>query len=202
MTISQTISPRDPLQDATRDATPDATQPPAQDKSHEILQNRYFEDYFVGETMVFGDYLVTEEEIITFAKQYDPQIFHLDKEAAKHSSFGELVASGWMTVGILMRLMVLHFISPKASMGSPGVDQIRWTQPVKPNDRLSLRMKIVDVKRSTSKPDRGMIWFDNELLNQHGQIVLTMRGMGMNRCRNAELNLPSNPLLSSLIKPL
>lgn len=198
MTISQTISPRDPLQDATQDATRDA----AQGKSHEILQNRYFEDYFVGETMVFGDYLVTEEEIITFAKQYDPQIFHLDKEAAKHSSFGELVASGWMTVGILMRLMVLHFISPKASMGSPGVDQIRWTQPVKPNDRLSLRMKIVDVKRSTSKPDRGMIWFDNELLNQHGQIVLTMKGMGMNRCRNVEIHSRSSPPLSSLINPL
>lgn len=158
-------------------ASPDASPVP--------LVSRYFEDYLIGETMTFGDYLVTEEEIITFAKQYDPQVFHLDKEAAKQSSFGELVASGWMTVGIMMRLMVLNFISPAASMGSPGVDQIRWTQPVKPNDSLRLRMKIVDVKRSTSKPDRGMIWFDNELFNQHGQVVLTMKGMGMNRCRNA-----------------
>ena len=158
--------------------------------SQGTFQNRYFEDYFIGETMIFGDYLVTEEEIITFATQYDPQVFHLDKEAAKQSSFGELVASGWMTVGIMMRLMVLHFISPQASMGSPGVDQIRWTQPVKPDDRLRLRMKIVDVKRSTSKPDRGMIWFDNELLNQHGQVVLTMKGMGMNRCRNTGSNPP------------
>lgn len=145
---------------------------------------RYFEDYWVGEVVEFGDYLVTEAEIIEFASKYDPQVFHLDKEAARQSSFGELVGSGWMTVGITMRLMVLHFISPLSSMGSPGVDQIRWHMPVKPNDHLRLRMHTTDKKRSTSKPDRGMLWFDSLAINQNNETVMTMKGLGMNRTRS------------------
>ncbi len=146
-------------------------------------QERYLEDYTPNEVAEFGDYWVTEEEIITFAKQYDPQIFHLDKEAAKLSSFGGLVASGWMTTGIMMRLMVLHFIPPCSSMGSPGVDEVRWLKPVFPGDRLTLRMTVLTVKPSASKPDRGIITFSNELLNQKGEVVMRVKGLGMNRTR-------------------
>jgi acyl dehydratase len=146
-------------------------------------QERFLEDYTADEVAEFGDYLVTEEEIITFAKQYDPQIFHLDKEAAKLSSFGGLVASGWMTTGIMMRLMVLHFIPPCSSMGSPGVDEVRWLKPVFPGDRLRLRMTVLTVKASASKPDRGIITFSNELLNQDGDVVMRVKGLGMNRTR-------------------
>ncbi len=147
------------------------------------FNERYFEDYWVDEVVEFGDYLVTEQEIITFAQQYDPQPFHLDHDAAKQSSFGQLVGSGWMTTGIMMRLMVLHFVSPLSSMGSPGVDSVRWTKPTKVNDRLSLRMTTTAAKQSTSKPDRGMIWFDSEVINQDREVAMTVKGMGMNWCR-------------------
>ena len=96
------------------------------------FKTRYFEDYCVGEVAEFGDYHITSEEIIDFAKRYDPQLFHTDPEAAKQSSFGGLVASGWMSAGVLMRLLVEHYVSPLASMGSPGVDELR--------DRKSTRL--------------------------------------------------------------
>jgi acyl dehydratase len=150
------------------------------------FMERYFEDYWVGEIAEFGDYLMTEEEIIEFASKYDPQVFHLDREAAKASSFGTLVSSGWHTVGVMMRLMVQNFISPKSSMGSPGVDQIRWLKPVKPGDRLRLRMHTTNAKKSSSKPDRGTIWFETSVLNQADEVVMTMQGLGMNRCKSVE----------------
>ncbi len=146
-------------------------------------QQRYLEDYTTGEVAEFGHYLVTEEEIIRFAQQYDPQVFHLDKEAAKQSSFGGLVGSGWMTTGIMMRLMVLHFIPPCSSMGSPGVDEVRWLKPVFPNDVLRVRITVTSVKVSQSKPDRGVITFTTEVLNQDNDIVMRVKGLGMNRTR-------------------
>ena len=106
-------------------------------------KTRYFEDYCVGEVAEFGDYHITSEEIIDFAKRYDPQLFHTDPEDAKQSSFGGLVASGWMSAGVLMRLLVEHYVSPVASMGSPGVDELRWHKPVKPGDRLHARVEVV-----------------------------------------------------------
>jgi acyl dehydratase len=153
------------------------------DPSFVPYQQRYLEDYTPNEVAEFGDYLVTEEEIVTFAKQYDPQIFHLDKEAAKASSFGGLVGSGWMTTGIMMRLMVLYFIPPCSSMGSPGVDEVRWLMPVFPGDRLSIRITVLTVTPSKTKPDRGVITFLTETLNQQKQVVMRVKGLGMNRTR-------------------
>jgi acyl dehydratase len=147
------------------------------------VKQRYFEDYSVGEVMQYGDYLITEEEIITFASRYDPQAFHIDPVAAKDSSFGGLVASGWMTGSITMRLMVEHFISPVSSMGSPGLDDIRWLRPVRPGDRLSVRTTVLEARRSQSKPDRGVIQVLWETLNQQGDLVMSMKGYGMYRCR-------------------
>ena len=147
------------------------------------IKERYFEDYGKGEVLEFGDHLITLEEITAFAGRYDPQPFHLDEAAARESIYGGLIASGWMTCGVLMRMVVDHFISPLSSMGSPGIDELRWLKPVRPGDRLHARLTIVDKRRSTSKPDRGILQVHQEALNQDGEVVLSMRGMGMYKCR-------------------
>ena len=151
-----------------------------------VFKTRFFEDYRIGEVAEFGDYEITSLEIIEFAKRYDPQLFHTDPEAAKQSSFGGLVASGWMSASVLMRMLVDHYISPVASMGSPGVDALRWLKPVKPGDRLRARVEVVGKRRSQSKPDRGLIHFVQQGLNQHGELVIAFNGMGMYRCRSTE----------------
>lgn len=148
------------------------------------IKERYFEDYRVGESFEFGDYLVTEEEIVEFARRYDPQPFHVDKEAARASLFGGLIASGWMTGSVMMRLAVDHLISPVSSMGSPGIDELRWPRPVRPGDRLRVRATVLEAKRSQTKPDRGMIQFLQEAINQDGEVVMSIRGWGMYRCRS------------------
>ncbi len=148
------------------------------------LKERYFEDFVVGETVEFGDYLVTEAEILEFAGKYDPQSFHLDHEAAAKSHFGGLVASGWMTCSIMMRMYVDHYIPPKASMGSPGLDEIRWLVPVRPGDRLRVQITTVSKRQSKSKPDRGFMHFEQAVLNQKDQVVLTVKGTGMYKLRS------------------
>lgn len=147
------------------------------------LKQRYFEDYRVGEVFEFGDELVTEQEIMEFANRYDPQPFHVDPAAAMNSSFGGLIASGWMTAGIMMRMLVGHFISREAGMGSPGIDELRWLRPVRPGDRLRTRVTILETRRSSSKPDRGMVLTLDEVLNQDGDVVMTLKGWGMYRAR-------------------
>lgn len=146
-------------------------------------KERFFEDFRPGEVLEFGDYLVTEEEIVEFAKRYDPQPFHVDHEAADRSIYGGLIASGWLTGSIVMRLLVDHFISPVSSMGSPGVDEIRWTKPVRPGDRLKLRVTVVETRRSQSKPDRGIVQVQQEMINQQGDTVMSLRGMSLAKCR-------------------
>ncbi|RPH66801.1 MAG: MaoC family dehydratase [Burkholderiales bacterium] len=148
-------------------------------------KERFFEDFRPGDVVEFGDYLVTEEEILEFARRYDPQPFHVDKQAAAESIFGDLIASGWMTGSIMMRLLVDHFIAPASSMGSPGVDEVRWPRPVRAGDRLRVRLTIVETKRSQSKPDRGIVSVQQEMINQHGDIVMSLRGMSLARCRSA-----------------
>ena len=134
-------------------------------------KERYFEDFRPGEVIEFGDYLVTEEEIVDFARRYDPQPFHVDRKAAAESIYGGLIASGWMTGSIMMRLLVDHFIAPASSMGSPGVDEVRWVRPVRPGDRLHVRVTIVDTKRSQSKPDRGIVQVQQEITTPRGDRV-------------------------------
>lgn len=146
-------------------------------------RERYFEDYPVGETAEFGDHLVTEEEVLDFARRYDPQPFHLDAAAAAQSIYGGIISSGWMSAAIAMRLMVDHYISPKASMGSPGIDELRWIQPVRPGDRLRMRVTVLEARASQSKPDRGMILLLWEALNQQSTVVMTLKGWGMYRRR-------------------
>lgn len=124
--------------------------------------------------MEFPPRKVSEDEIIAFAREYDPQPFHLDKEAAKRSLFGGLCASGWHTAGIMMRLLVDNMIGSAASMGSPGVDQLRWVKPVRPDDTLFLKGEIIAVKPSQSKPDRGIVTMRHDTFNQDGALILTV----------------------------
>lgn len=149
------------------------------------LKDRWFDDFSVGEQFEFGAYVVTEEEIIDFARRYDPQPFHLDHAAAKASHFGGLVASGWMTSAVLMRLLCDHFIPRQSSMGSPGVDEVRWIKPLRPGDTVRARIEVSETRPSQSKPDRGVIRCRHQLINQHDEVVMSMHGMGMYKKRPA-----------------
>jgi len=143
------------------------------------LKERWFDDFAVGERFEFGAYTVSADEIVDFARKYDPQPFHLDPGAGVRSHFGGLVASGWNTSAVLMRLLCDHFIPPASSMGSPGVDEVRWLKPVRPGDTLHARSEIVECRPSQSKPDRGVLRARHELVNQYGEVVMSMVGMGM-----------------------
>ena len=147
---------------------------------------KYYEDIAVGDTEEFGEYHVTKEEIIEFASQYDPQPFHTDEEAAKESAFGELVASGWHTAAICMRLLVDNMMDKRASMGARGVDELRWRQPVRPGDTIHLRTEVVDKRRSESDPGRGYVDNKMEGLNQDGEVVISWVGLGMVAVRDPE----------------
>ncbi|MNT33976.1 Bifunctional protein PaaZ [compost metagenome] len=139
----------------------------------------YFEDFEVGSRRELGSYVVTEEELLAFARQYDPQPFHIDKEAAARSIYGGLISSGWMTCSIMMRLLVLSSTGKSASMGSPGVDEIRWLKPVYAGDTLTVVLNVLDTRPSQSKPDRGVVHTQWEATNQRGELVCTVKGMGM-----------------------
>ena len=139
----------------------------------------YFEDFEVGKTYSVGSCSVNEEEAIAFATQFDPQPFHVDRDAASKSIFGGIIASGWHTCSMIMRVMVDGFLKESSSMGSPGVDEIRWIKPVRPGDTLSVSTTVLDVKPSGSRPDRGVVWTEWRATNQHGELVATVKGMGM-----------------------
>lgn len=147
-------------------------------------ENRYLEDYVPGAVHEFGTIHVEEAEMIDFARRFDPQPFHIDPEAAKQSAFHGLIASGWHTASMAMRLLVDNYISRVASLGSPGVDELRWRKPVRPGDSLSIRVTVLETKLSRSKPGQGTIRSYVEVLNQHHDVVLTWKGMGMVGCRN------------------
>jgi len=139
----------------------------------------YFEDFVPGLVRELDGPTLTRDEIVEFASRYDPQYFHVDEVAAKDSPFGGLVASGWQTVAITMRLICDAYLVEAVSHGSPGVDEVRWTRPVRPGDRLKLRMTVLEAKPSRSKPDRGTVLHRWEVFNQHGELVMHMQGYGM-----------------------
>jgi len=145
----------------------------------------YFEDFFPGQDIDLGTRGVTEEEIIAFASAYDPQPFHVDREAAAHSIYGGVIASGWHTCSMMMRMVVDGLLAKSTSMGSPGLDSVRWLAPVRAGDSLNVHYQTVQVKASNSKPDRGVVWSKWVALNQHGETVCTVEGMGMFKRRPA-----------------
>ena len=147
-------------------------------------RHQCFEDFVPGSVRTSGTVLVTEEEIIEFAKRYDPQVFHTDPVAARDSIYGGLVASGWHTAAMAMRLIVENYLSGVASVGSPGVDEVRWLKPVRPGDKLSVRVTVLEARRSESKPDRGIVRSLVEVLNQDMAVVMSFKGVTMVLCRN------------------
>ena len=147
------------------------------------IDKRYLEDYEPGAVYEFGSVVVEEEEIIAFARRYDPQVFHTDQAGARKTAFGGLVASGWHTAALAMRMLVDHYISHVACLGSPGADELRWLKPVRPGDTLSLRVTVLKVKRSRSKPDRGVVRSFVEVLNQDREVVMTRQAVSIMLCR-------------------
>ncbi len=145
---------------------------------------RFFEDYKVGATYVCGSFSLSEDEIIAFASQYDPQMMHVDRELAASGPFGEVIASGWHTVARAMRLLVDNFL-PHNGLAAPGIDELRWPRPVHPGDTLTLHATIEQARRSRTKPDRGLVHTLLEVVNQHGEVVLSMKPMNLVRVRNA-----------------
>jgi acyl dehydratase len=148
------------------------------------IDDLYFEDYVPGSKYEFGSILVEEKDMIDFAKKYDPQPFHVDPAKANEGPFDGLVASGWQTAAFTMRLLVDHFLSKVASMGSPGSGPIKFLRPVRPGDELSIRVTIIEAKRSRSKPDRGIIRIFIETMNQRREVVMSREGIAIVRCRN------------------
>jgi acyl dehydratase len=138
-----------------------------------------FEDFTPGRVFELGTVDVSEDEIVEFARRFDPQPFHVDPTAAAATMFGGLIASGWHTCSMCMRLLVDALLGDSTSLGSPGMEQIRWTAPVRPSDRLTARSTVLEARPSTSKPDRGTVTLSTEMTNQDGVVVMTMRGMGM-----------------------
>lgn len=152
------------------------------------LRDRTFDDYEVGEVFEFGHLDVTEDEIVEFGRRYDPQPFHTDPEAAKASIFGGLIASGWHTGAMAMRLFVDHMLSPEHSLGSPGMDELRFLAPVRPGARLGLRVTILELTPSRSKPDRGVVRYRMEVLDlapDEPVAVASFLTMGLFRRRGA-----------------
>jgi acyl dehydratase len=144
----------------------------------------YWEDFKVGDTAPMGEKVVDQDEVIAFARAYDPQPFHIDEEAARKSMFGGLIASGWHTCGMVMRMMCDSYLNDAASLGSPGVDNVRWLKPVRPGDTIRATRFVVETRVSQSKPDIGIVKSRWEVHNQHGELVMTMEGIGMFRRRN------------------
>jgi acyl dehydratase len=149
------------------------------------VAERYFEDYATDAVYEYGYASVSEAEIVAFAERFDPQPIHTDAQFAASGPFGGLIASGWHTASLAMRMVVDHYVSKVASLASPGVDELRWPTPVRPGDSLRLRTTILETRRSRSKPDRGLIRTRAELLNQHDQIALSLVAMNLIRLRNS-----------------
>jgi len=140
---------------------------------------RYFEDFAPGQVLELGSRTISRESMLAFAREFDPQPFHVDEEAAKRSIYGGLLASGWHTCSLWMRILCDGLLTDTASLGSPGIDELRWLKPVRPGDTLSVRMTILEAIPSRSKPDRGLLRSLTEMRNQHGEIVLTARGLSL-----------------------
>ncbi|MDR2852618.1 MAG: MaoC family dehydratase [Burkholderiaceae bacterium] len=152
----------------------------------EAPQNRikyFWEDLPVGAVRELGSLTVDRNEALEFAQKYDPQPFHLSEAAAAQSIFGRLSTSGWHTCSMAMGLLVRNFLCEAASLGSPGVEQIKWLKPVYPGDTLTLRQRIVESRPMKSRPDVGLVRTHWEMFNQHGEQVLLMDGYGMFRRR-------------------
>ncbi len=148
------------------------------------MQDLFFEDFQVGNKFESPGLTVTESQIIDFAMQYDPQVFHLDAEGAKNTIYGGLIASGIHTIALTFRLFLqTGALSPKASLGSPGFDDLKWIKPVRPGDTLHVTGEVLEIKPSRSQGDRGIVRIRYTCINQKNEPVLTVIGNQILRCR-------------------
>ncbi len=145
---------------------------------------QYFEDIVVGASRETDSHTFTQDAIIAFARQFDPQPFHIDPEAARHSNFGGIIASGWHTAATVMRLLVDSAIDLEASLGSPGFDDLSWLKPVRPGDTIRARLTCIEKTPSKSRPGIGSARFLVEVFNQKDEMVMKFTSIGLMRCRN------------------
>jgi acyl dehydratase len=139
------------------------------------ITDRYLDDYVEGDVHELGTFAVEQDELLAFARQYDPQNFHTDPVAAERTIFRGLIASGWHTAGLMMRLYAREYLTHVASLASPGLDELRWPAPVRPGDVLSVRVTVQSARVSKSKPDRGIVTSFVEVTNQRGETVMTLK---------------------------
>ncbi|MBI1180867.1 MAG: dehydratase [Alphaproteobacteria bacterium] len=137
----------------------------------------YFEDFSEGQEIELGSVTVDRDEVLEFARRYDPQPFHVDEAAARASIYGGLIASGWHTGAMMMRLLCDGLFLRAAGMGSPGLDQLRWIRPVRPGDTLTLHGRVLTAKASRSKPDRGAVDISYKAFNQDGELAMTFQAV-------------------------
>jgi acyl dehydratase len=147
------------------------------------LDQRFFEDYREGEVVDCGVVGVDETEIVEFGKRFDPQPFHTDPAAAARGPFGGVIASGWHTAGLMMRLFVERYISSVASLGSPGISELTWPRPVRGGDLLRVQVTVLEARRSRSKPDRGLVQSHIEVFNQRRELVMSIKVLNFLGCR-------------------
>ncbi|WP_024476433.1 MaoC family dehydratase [Arthrobacter sp. CAL618] len=155
------------------------------------LHDRFFDDYVPGSVGVFGAEPVSEAEILDFADRFDPQSIHTNGVAAANGPFKGLIASGWHTMALMMRILVRHYLNEAASLASPGVDELRWLKPVRPRDVLSLQCTVLQARPSQSKPDRGLVHTAIEIFNQNQETVATLTMMNLLRRRPNPVPNPS-----------
>jgi acyl dehydratase len=146
---------------------------------------RYWDDYEIGQKFDLGSTSFTADEIVDFARQYDPQSFHVDAAAAGQSMFGGLIASGWHVTAKLMRLFVDNYVDQRTALGSPGVDEVRWLKPVRPGDTLTVWVECAGKVPSKSRPEMGVVHEHWHATNQKGELVMTLKGVNMVRRRPA-----------------
>jgi acyl dehydratase len=151
-------------------------------RAHDLevpVAHRYFEDYRPGSVAIYGPVTMPEEDILAFAVRYDPQPIHADPRAAAAGPFGGLIASGWHTIAVVMRVLVEKYLSHVAALVSPGVDELRWLAPVRPGDVLHVRVTVLEATPSRSKPDRGLVRTVVEARNQRDEVVMRFRAMNL-----------------------
>lgn len=154
-------------------------------KLPKLPHDRFFEDYQQGAVYDCGSFSLTEQEMIEFASRYDPQMMHVDRDLAAKGPFGQIIASGWHTISAGMRLLVDNFL-PHNGLAAPGIDELRWHLPVRPNETLTVTVEVLEARRSRSKPDRGLLSMLMELRNQNGDLALSLKPTNFVRTRNPE----------------
>jgi acyl dehydratase len=150
---------------------------PSHQRPIDSMTRHYFEDFAEGQTFDLGTFTYTTDDIVEFARRYDPQPMHTDPEAARRSVYGGLIASGWQTATSYMRLLVDQLMRDAESMGSPGVDSLRWLKPVRPGDTLRARFEVLEARPSNSRPDWGIVRSRGEVLNQSDEVVMTVEAV-------------------------